>query len=114
MKLVGKITWDDVRSACIEHDWYTHGDSEAYIKLAENVNARKNVNLAEGNNAWCVLMSFAVDIKLHSDTDYNEKNIVYVLLQKIHWDFEGEDEEGYRELGEVPIIDWWDEDEKDW
>lgn len=87
MKLFGAVHWYDVARACIDHGWYTHGTNNDYAKLAENVMSHYDVNLADENNAWYVLTSFADDIKVHSETEYSVEDIAQVLLNCVCWRF---------------------------
>lgn len=75
MKLVREISRYNVRKACIAYDWYTCGDCEEYEKMLTNVSNIKKVTVSD-------LKEIATDIKNHSETDYDIKNIMFVLANE--------------------------------
>lgn len=87
MKLWGRLDWDDVRGACIAHEWYTCGTSGEYQKLRDYVNSWREVNLAENENAWDMCEGCAMDIKARSNTGYGVEDIAQTLLRKVNFYF---------------------------
>ena len=63
---------NDVRKQCIEHNWYTNGDCEAYDNMLTFVN---DIEYASTDD----LETIATDIKQHSDTNYEITSIMFVL-----------------------------------
>ena len=75
MKELRKISMSDVRKQCIEHNWYTNGDCEAYDNMLTFVNSLEYASTDD-------LETIATDIKEHSDTDYEIASIMYFLANK--------------------------------
>lgn len=76
MKEIRRISGTKVRQACIEYDWFTCGDIDAYNAFFEFVYdivfKGKNVSTAR-------LECIAEMIKDNSDTEYNIPEIMFVL-----------------------------------
>lgn len=75
MKEKRAISMYDVRQACITYNWYTCGDCEEYDKMLTYVN---NIDVATLDE----IETIATDIKEHSDTDYEIKSIMFVLINE--------------------------------
>lgn len=75
MKELRTISMSDVRKTCIENNWYTNGDCEAYDNMLTFVNGLKHASTDD-------LETIATDIKEHSDTDYGIAGIMFVLVSK--------------------------------
>lgn len=75
MKEKRTISMYDVRKACITYDWYTCGDCEEYDKMLNYVN---NIDVATLDE----IETIATDIKEHSDTNYEIKDIMFVLVNE--------------------------------
>lgn len=67
-----EISKHDVLKACIEADWYTAGDVEEYNRMLDYVDDVEEATTDE-------LYVIAVDIKEHSETDYEIEDIMFVL-----------------------------------
>lgn len=66
------ITWDAVRSLCIEKNWYTSGTNEEYGEMLAFVE-----ELEEATTE--ALTIIATDIYKHSNTDYCIESIMWEL-----------------------------------
>ena len=75
MREVREISKYDVRKACIAYNWYTCGDCEEYDHMLTYVG---NIERATTDE----LETIATDIKQHSNTDYDVKNIMFVLANE--------------------------------
>ncbi len=76
MKEFRRISGTNVRLACVEHDWFTCGDIDAYNSMFEYIYGIAN----EGRNVDINRLEFiAKKIKEHSDTEYNVAEIMFVL-----------------------------------
>lgn len=75
MKETRKISMDNVRKACISHNWFTCGDCEEYDYMLSYVNNLETATTDE-------LETIATNIKEHSDTDYEVRNIMFVLANE--------------------------------
>lgn len=67
-----KMHRDDLRSLCIKHDWYTHGNNEEYSALLDMT----GLEMTTLN-----LVKIAEDIKAHSDTEYEITSILFELAE---------------------------------
>jgi hypothetical protein len=67
----------DLRSLCIENNWYTHGTSEHYGKLLNKVDEIKNVTKDH-------IYYIANDIKVHSDTEQEVESIMFDIARICH------------------------------
>nr|DAI21840.1 MAG TPA: hypothetical protein [Caudoviricetes sp.] len=76
MKEIRRISGAKVRQACIEHDWFTCGDIDAYNALFEFVG---DINREGKNVSKARLECIAEMIKDNSETDYNIPEIMFVL-----------------------------------
>lgn len=72
--LVKVLTADDVRQVCINHNYYTRGDNDAYQNMFDNCGY---VNVES-------LEYIAKDIKDHSDTEDSVLEIMRNLAVHIH------------------------------
>ena len=76
MKEIRRISGTKVRQTCINHDWFTCGDINAYNSLFEYIYGISN----EGRNIDTDRLEFiAKKIKWNSDTDYNIAEIMFAL-----------------------------------
>jgi hypothetical protein len=76
MKEIRRISGAKVRKACIEYDWFTCGDINAYGALFEYIFGISR----EGRNVDTERLAFiAKKIKDNSETDYNIPEIMFVL-----------------------------------
>lgn len=66
------ISWDEVRSLCIEKRWYTRGTNEQYTELAIFVEDLEEVTTED-------LVIIANDILEHSNTEYGLETILWEL-----------------------------------
>ena len=72
MKEVRIISMCDLRKACIKYDWYTCGDTDEYSYLLSYANMLENITTDE-------LETIATDIKIHSNTEHEVKDIMFIL-----------------------------------
>lgn len=70
------ITSGELRSLCIEKNWYTKGTNEQYYNLFKMLN---NGNFESKNLTKKDLYNIANDIKKHSDTYYEITDIMFEL-----------------------------------
>lgn len=75
MKELRTISMSDVRKVCIENNWYTNGDCEAYDNMLSFVNSLEYASTDD-------LETIATDIKEHSNTDYEITNIMFVIANE--------------------------------
>ena len=75
MKEIRKISINNLRRICIEYDFYICGDCEKYSKILCYANELENITTDE-------LETIATDIKNHSDTDYEVKEIMFILANE--------------------------------
>lgn len=75
MKEVRTISMYDVRKACISYDLYTAGDCEEYDRMLMYVREIERATTDE-------LETIAKDIKEHSDTDKDVKEIMFILANE--------------------------------
>ena len=76
MKGIRRISGAKVRQACIEYDWFTCGDIDAYKALFEFV---YDIAFKGKNVSTARLECIAEMIKDNSETDYNIPEIMFVL-----------------------------------
>lgn len=67
---------EDVRTLCIEHDWYTRGDVRDYMDLALLID-----NMFDFSNQEIYLI--ARNIQNHSVTDMDIDTIMYYVNSKV-------------------------------
>lgn len=67
---------EDVRTLCIEHDWYTRGDVRDYMDLALLID-----NMFDFSNQELYLI--ARNIQNHSVTDMDIDTIMYYVNSKV-------------------------------
>lgn len=82
-RLAKVLNREDVRQMCITHEYYTKGDCAAYermFKLFERPFSHG------GNISPERLMYIAEDIKVHSDTEDSEEDILLSLVNLIRCD----------------------------
>lgn len=76
-----KMTMDNLRALCIEHDWYTCGDNDEYSNLLNTAHYCENITTD-------VLVELATDIKSHSETEYEITSIMFELARICYSFFE--------------------------
>lgn len=73
MRIIRKLTWDSVRSYCINNDLYTRGFNEDYTRLYNYIADRDNY--IEDND----LIIIANDIWYHSDMESNDLELDNII-----------------------------------
>ena len=73
MRIVRKLTWDSVRSYCINNDLYTRGFNEDYTRLYNYIADRDNYI---GDNDLIII---AKDIWYHSDMESNDLELDNII-----------------------------------
>lgn len=63
---------DDVRTLCIEHNWYTNGTSDEFCQMLDSIRKRKNITAN-------FIYTIACDIFVHSNLKDWGENIDDVL-----------------------------------
>lgn len=83
MKIVEtrRICAGDVRTLCIERNWYTGGNNQEYEKMLSYAGTIPNVTTEN-------LLYLATDIKKHSFTERSIENICYELGRQCFSTFE--------------------------
>ena len=74
-----RISMSDVRSMCIEYDWYTCGTNQQYDKMLRMVNALSDKQIITADDLYPI----ASDILAHSNTDHDVASIMWALGKKI-------------------------------
>lgn len=72
IKEIRYIPPEDVRSLCIERNWYTCGDNNQYTYMLGTLCDKKNLTAQD-------IVIIATDIKTHSETDSTIADIATVL-----------------------------------
>ena len=72
MKEIRKISMYNVRKECIKYNWYTKGDCDEYDYMLTFTKCLENVTTDD-------LETIATNIKINSETDYEIKEIMFVL-----------------------------------
>ena len=72
MKLLIGLNSRAVRNMCIEHDYYTKGDNEQYGTM---------LRMCSKDMTEERLVKIAEDIKSHSDTNDDVRDIIYSLSE---------------------------------
>lgn len=76
MKEIRRISGERVRRACIDHGWFSCGDTNDYDSLFEYV---YGISYEDRNIDTGRLAFIANKIKKHSDTEYDIRGIMFVL-----------------------------------
>ena len=75
-----------LRSLCIEHNWYTHGNNEEYAHLFSMLHDEDG---CPENMTTDKLAEIAADIMAHSEiTDYTITSVMFELARKCYTYFE--------------------------
>lgn len=83
MKIVEtrRICAGDVRTLCIERNWYTGGNNQEYGKMLTHAGTLSNVTAED-------LLYLATDIKKHSSAEHSIENICCELSRQCFSTFE--------------------------
>lgn len=71
---IRKMGIHELRTLCIEKNWYTDGDNEEYSNFLITAKNYENITCDE-------LVELATDIKSHSDTEYEITSIMFELTK---------------------------------
>lgn len=77
-KEVRKMLGYDLRSLCIEKNWYTSGNNEEYSRLLNRADSAENITTDD-------IVEIAADIIEHSDMSVDEfEHVCYELFEICH------------------------------
>lgn len=82
MKETRKLSQDNLRNLCIEKNWYTKGSNKEYDNMLELTN-KENITTND-------IVEIAIDIKEHSNTEYDITNICFEIARICYSLFEVE------------------------
>jgi len=77
LKEIRQISSDNLRSLCIEKNWYTNGNGEEYARMFDLADGLANVTSND-------IIEIATDIKEHSVTEYPISSICFEVARKCY------------------------------